>query len=394
MLYRRFGRTEIKMPVLSCGGMRYQQSWNDGDRISPGSQRNVEACIARALELGINHIETARGYGTSEEQLGHILPKLPRDRIIVQTKVGPTADPKEFLDTFERSMQRLRLDHVDLFAIHGVNDEARLSWSLREGGCLDAALELKRQGRVRAVGFSTHASTRVILAMVQDGRFDYVNLHWYYVNQLNWPAIEAAAERDMGVFIISPTDKGGRLYEPSDKLVRLCAPLSPIVFNDLFCLARPEIHTISVGAARPSDFDEHMKVLPLLEGQGAAQAALGPILRGLDEELARVLGRAWVDTWHVGLPEWEAAPGQINVREILRLYNLARAFDMTAYGKQRYNLLGNGDHWFPGNRAERARELDLAQALAGAPQRHRIPEVLAEAHALLAGREVKRLGKH
>lgn len=394
MLYRRFGRTEIQMPVLSCGGMRYQQSWSDSDRISPESQRNVEACIARALELGINHIETARGYGTSEEQLGQILPKLPRDRIIVQTKVSPDADPRKFLETFERSMELLRLDHVDLLGIHGVNDETRLAWSLREGGCVDAALELKRQGRARAVGFSTHGSPRLITAMVNDGRCDYVNLHWYYVNQFAWPAIQAAAERDMGVFIISPTDKGGRLYEPTDKLVRLCDPLSPIVFNDLFCLARPEVHTISVGAARPSDFDEHMKVLPLLEGEGAAQAALAPILRRLDEELERALGRAWVDTWHVGLPEWESVPGQINIREILRLYNLARAFDMTAYGKARYNLLGNGDHWFPGNRAERARELDLAQALAEAPQRHRIAGALVEAHALLAGQEVNRLGKH
>ncbi|WP_437575870.1 aldo/keto reductase [Sorangium sp. So ce887] len=394
MLYRRFGRTEIEMPVLSCGGMRYQHSWNDKDRISPESQRNVEACIARALELGIHHIETARGYGTSEEQLGQILPELPRERIIVQTKVIPEADPKELIERFERSMKLLRLDHVDLLSLHGVNDETRLSWSLRKGGCLDAALELKRQGRVRAVGFSTHAALPVILAMVQDGRCDYMNLHWYYVNQIAWPAIQAAAERDMGVFIISPTDKGGRLYEPSDKLVQLCAPLSPIVFNDLFCLARPEVHTISIGAARPSDFDEHMKVLPLLEREGAAQAALEPILRRLDEELERVLGRAWLDTWHVGLPEWEAVPGQVNIREILRLYNYARAFDMTAYGKMRYNLLGSGDHWFPGNRAERARELDLAQALASAPQRHRIPEALAEAHALLAGQEVKRLGKH
>ncbi|WP_437951789.1 aldo/keto reductase [Sorangium sp. So ce296] len=394
MLYRRFGRTEIQMPVLSCGGMRYQHSWSDKDRISPESQRNVEACIARALELGINHIETARGYGTSEEQLGHILPKLPRDRIIVQTKVAPEAEPKRFLETFERSMKLLHLDHVDLFALHGVNDETRVAWSLRKGGCLDAALELKRQGRVRAVGFSTHAPLRVIMAMLQDGRLDYMNLHWYYVNQTAWPAIQAAAERDMGVFIISPTDKGGKLHEPSDKLVRLCEPLSPIVFNDLFCLARPEVHTISVGAARPSDFDEHVKVLPFLEREGAAEDALAPILRRLDEELARVLGRAWVDTWHVGLPEWEAVPGHVNVREILRLYNYVRAFDMTAYGKARYNLLGSGDHWFPGNRAERVRGLDLAQALAGAAQRHRIPEVLAEAHALLAGQEVKRLGKH
>src|SRR4051812_38531879 len=101
MYYRRFGRTELHMPVFSCGGMRYQQSWDDlpPEKIEEPGQRNVEATILRALELGINHIETARGYGTSEMQLGWILPKLPREKMIVQTKVAPFATPEEFLET-------------------------------------------------------------------------------------------------------------------------------------------------------------------------------------------------------------------------------------------------------------------------------------------------------
>src|SRR5437016_1569037 len=76
MLYRRFGRTELQIPVFSCGGMRYQQSWNDKDKFDPAgdNQKNLEACIRRSVDVGINHIETARGYGTSEEQLGYILP--------------------------------------------------------------------------------------------------------------------------------------------------------------------------------------------------------------------------------------------------------------------------------------------------------------------------------
>ena len=81
MFYRRFGRTNVQMPVFSCGGMRYQQSWNDQDPFTAESQKNLEACIHRSLEVGINHIETARGYGTSEEQLGHVLPKLPREKL-------------------------------------------------------------------------------------------------------------------------------------------------------------------------------------------------------------------------------------------------------------------------------------------------------------------------
>ena len=80
MNYRRFGRTNIEMPVFSCGGMRYQQSWDDiaPDTVEESGQRNLEETILRSLEVGINHIETARGYGSSEMQLGWILPRLPR----------------------------------------------------------------------------------------------------------------------------------------------------------------------------------------------------------------------------------------------------------------------------------------------------------------------------
>src|ERR1017187_10900855 len=99
MEYRRFGRTELNMPVISCGGMRYQFKWQDVPPldIPRANQENMEACIRRALELGINHIETARGYGTSEMQLGALLPKLPRDKMMVQTKVNPHASAAEFL---------------------------------------------------------------------------------------------------------------------------------------------------------------------------------------------------------------------------------------------------------------------------------------------------------
>ena len=94
---RRFGRTELAMPVFTCGGMRYQHAWRDAEfsTIPEDNQRNLEATIHKALDSGINHIETARGYGTSEVQLGQILPTLPRESLIVQTKVA--------LDTLEGS---------------------------------------------------------------------------------------------------------------------------------------------------------------------------------------------------------------------------------------------------------------------------------------------------
>jgi len=113
--------------------MRYQHKWNDIDpsEVPDEGQANLEATIHRSLELGINHIETARGYGSSEMQLGYVLPKLPRDGMIVQTKIAPFATQKEFLDTFDKSMEYLQLDHVDLLSLHGINNAQLLDWSLR-----------------------------------------------------------------------------------------------------------------------------------------------------------------------------------------------------------------------------------------------------------------------
>ena len=163
MLYRRFGRTELQMPVFSCGGMRYQDGWSDKPlgEIDPKTQLNLEATVGRALEVGINHIETARGYGPSERQLGQYLPKLERDKLIVQTKVGPDADPEVFYNNVLDSMERLQLEQVDLLGIHGINNEEKLEWTIREGGCFEAALRLRKAARCRLLGFSTHGSVHV-----------------------------------------------------------------------------------------------------------------------------------------------------------------------------------------------------------------------------------------
>ncbi|MFZ4682516.1 MAG: aldo/keto reductase [Terrimicrobiaceae bacterium] len=391
MIYRRFGRTELQMPVFSCGGMRFQQDWTDMDfeKITAENQAKLESCIHRSLEVGINHIETARGYGSSEVQLGQILPGLPREKLIVQTKISP-APAEEFLKTFETCMDRLKLDHVDLLSFHGINNQALLDLTLKKGGALEAGRKLQAEGRVRFLGYSTHGPCEVITAANNSGEFDYLNLHWYWVNQVNWPAIEAATRRDMGVFIISPNDKGGKLYEPPDKLRRLCEPYSPMIFNDLFCLRRPEVHTLSLGVARPSDFDEHLRALELIDRTDEIVPVIEERLRAAMEDS---LGRDWCDRWQEGLPRWEDVPGEVNVWEILRLWSYARSLDMVDFGKMRYNLLGNADHWFPGKNVAGMDDKAMSNAVKSSPFADRLPGILREAHELLWDKPVERLSK-
>jgi predicted aldo/keto reductase-like oxidoreductase len=388
------------MPVFSCGGMRYQDGWKDKslDDVSDESQTNLDATIRRSVELGINHIETARGYGCSERQLGRVLPSFDRDQLIVQTKIGPTDDPDQFVMHFGQSLDRLQLDYVDLLAIHGVNNDETLEKSIRPGGCLAAARRLQKMGKAKHIGFSTHGPVDVITRAINhpnDGGFDYVNLHWYYIFERNWSCIEAATQKDMGVFIISPSDKGGKLYEPSDKLRELCSPLHPITFNDLWCLRQQKVHTLSVGAARPSDFNEHVDAVPYLDD---IDSAIGEIEQRLAAAFTDAIEPELRNPFDGSLPDFDTAPGGINLPIIIWLRNLAKAFDMTVYGKMRYNMLGNGGHWFPGTKADQLAKDDYEAKLRPLLADHplgadRLIAILRETDAMIGGEEKKRLSE-
>ena len=144
---RRFGRSELAMPVLSLGGMRFQQSWSDlaPDQITAASQANLRATLSAAVAHGFHHVETARHYGSSERQLGWLLPQVPDAERILQTKVPPQEDPAAFEAELALSFERLAVDRVDCLAIHGINLSEHLQATLKPGGCMEVARRWQRE---------------------------------------------------------------------------------------------------------------------------------------------------------------------------------------------------------------------------------------------------------
>ena len=380
------------MPILSCGLMRSMFSWQDVPcSVIPASrQRDLARMVAAALEHGMTHLETARGYGSSERQLASVLADYNRDAFILQTKVRLEDDATVFAAHVLDSLERMGQKRIDLLALHGINDHYSLWQACRPGGCLAAARRLQAQGKVGWVGFSGHGDLQVLLSAVQheaDDGFDYINLHWYTIWQQNLPALQAARERDMGVFIISPTDKGGMLQKPSATLIRGSDPLQPLQFNDLFCLQRPEVHTISVGASCPDDFTAHCAALATL----GDKQLIGRIYKCWQNRMQRQCGVDRPDAlWHL-LPPWQQVPGYINIRYILWLYNLAVGWDLLEYASARYQMLGLDMPWVAGNNAVVAPLYNLqdiadSAGLTGG----RLQQLLGQAHAMLGKNGEKR----
>jgi len=149
MRYRPLGRTGIRVSPFALGAMMFSSFGN-------GDQTEVDRMVARALDAGVNFIDTADAYGESEEMLGKAL-KGRRDDVVLASKFArPIGDDpnhqggsRRWITTaVENSLRRLNTDHLDLYQMHRPDPETDIEETL------SALTDLVRSGKVRAIGSS------------------------------------------------------------------------------------------------------------------------------------------------------------------------------------------------------------------------------------------------
>ena len=371
MFYRRFGKTNLLLSAFSLGTMRCL-----------ASEAVMEETVHQAIALGINHIETARGYGKSELYLGNILQKLDRKNFYITSKICPTENAEQMRSQIEESLTRLQIDYLDCLAIHGVNTEEHFQLITDPNGCLKAIKEALNEGKIRHLGFSTHGSLELIIKTIQTNLFEFVNLHYYYFFQRHEAAIALAQEKDLGVFIISPTDKGGMLHTPPETLSQLCQPFTPMELNYRFLLSDRRITTLSIG---PANAEQLINPLQIANQDFPLTPDEKLIFERLEKQETETLGSDRCRQCYQCLP----CPEAINIPEVLRLRNLTIAYNMTEFGQYRYQMFENAGHWFPGKKGNRCTE--CGDCLPRCPEQLEIPKLLKDSHQRLNGSPRRRL---
>lgn len=306
MEYRTLGRTGMDVSALGFGGS--ELGW-DGV-----AEPDVDRLLGAALDAGLNAIDTAACYFDSEEKIGRALAGRPRDGYYLFTKCGhaagldlPDWSPELVTANIERSLRRLRTDHVDLVQLHSCSAE-----TLRRGGLIDALERARDAGKTRFIGYSgdgEHARYAV-----ESGAFDTlqtsVNLADQEALALTLPL---ARERGMGVIAKRPlANVAWRIGQPpedghedtvldkdgyGDEYARrlrvlgydaLAGPLQEAVAAALrFTLSVPGVHTAIVGTTRPGRWQQNAAYL-------AAGPLPGDVFDAVRKRWREVAGADWV----------------------------------------------------------------------------------------------------
>lgn len=203
--------------------------------------------LEQAAALGITLIDTAPAYGSSEERLGALLPRVGgRDRWVICTKAGERYDPesgssfdysaRSVTGSVESSLRRLRTDRLDIVLLHSGGDDAHV---IERSGGLEALEALKRQGKVLAVGVSTKTPAGALLAA---RRCDVVMLTLGPSSLGDLEAVKLAGERGVGVLVKKALNSG-----------HAADPVAAI----RYCLRTPGVSSVIVGTINPRHLSEN-----------------------------------------------------------------------------------------------------------------------------------------
>lgn len=312
-MQRRLGQTNFDVSVVGFGGIPVGR----GDR-----EEGIKA-IRRAIELGVNFIDTARSYWESEAIIGEAI-KGVRDGLFISTK-SHFRTGREVAESIKTSIRLLQVDKVDLFLMHAVDSEEELEYRLKMG-VLEAIKEARDAGNVDHVGISGH-QPRVLVEAMKTGEFETImapyNLRYEETEEL----FQLAQELDVGVIAMKPL-AGGFLTVPAEAIQFRVAQRAVCTAEAAlrFVLSNPAVATAIPGMANVAQVEQNVPV-------GSVPAEMSLEEKRLLQERARSM--IYTTCMQCGYCLIEC-PNEIDIKDVFRLRNFYEQFGLVDYARSRY----------------------------------------------------------
>jgi aryl-alcohol dehydrogenase-like predicted oxidoreductase len=262
MQYRTLGRTGLRVSEIGFGGAQvgipnYMEKW---DPAGAAEQATIMEALNHALDIGLNYIDTAPGYGNgiSEEILGRVIGKR-RAECVVATKVS-NYDGKSVIESVEQSLRRLQTDVIDVIQFHGGDYPPDALDTILSGGGLEAFRKLRDQGKVRFLGFTAELPSGGLSQLIATGAFDVMQMRYNFMYQgacdfINERgAMREAEAQQIGIVIMRPMTSG--IFQ---RLMRRAFPqlseadLGAFLLN--YVLSNPFVDVAIIGMRRIAEVD-------------------------------------------------------------------------------------------------------------------------------------------
>ena len=199
MLFKRLGRTDLKVSAVGFGGIPIQKV----------NAEDAAKVIHKAEEFGVNFIDTARGYTVSEEFIGEAL-KGRRDKWIIASKsMARTKDA--MLGDVDISLKNLKTDYIDLYQLHNIKEMETYHQVMEENGALAALQQAQKAGKIGHIGITAHTMDALELA-IESGAFSTIMYPYNIVENQAEKLFERAKKLDIGVIAMKPM-AGGALTD-------------------------------------------------------------------------------------------------------------------------------------------------------------------------------------
>lgn len=300
--YRTLGKTGMKVSMVSIGAM----------------QITDVAVLHKALDLGINYIDTARGYqgGNNEKMVGQVL-KTRRKETYVATKIPLGDTPRYFVQQMETSLKSLQTDYIDVLFLHNVRQRDQVM----NQRAMEAFARFKKEGKTRFVGVSTHSNeVEVVNAAVESKFWDVVLVKFNFESTASAKeALKKASAASLGV-VAMKTQAGG--YQHPDM-----GNLSPHQAALKWVLQYPYVHTTIPGMLTVQQVTENAKVM----GSGMSwhdRKTLDRYARAIDKLYCRMCGACE-----------RTCPNQVAIPEVMRCMMYAEGYGDLPLGQAEYRSL-------------------------------------------------------